>query len=592
MGFDAILVLVVIVFLLVSLYFDIIGTGFTFVIAVAILGVFKVITPKEILSGFANEQIAIIILLLLVGEVFHRTSVLDIFFNWVFRKAKTSKGFLARLMFIVGPISGFVNNTPIVALMMPYVHSWSQKNKVNASKLLIPLSYAAILGGCLTLIGTSTNLIVGGLVTEQEIIPNLRPLEIFDFASVGIPMIIIGGLYMVFFSDKLIPNRKVIQQIEENERDYVFELQIKKGSEVIGQSRKECPFLRNEGFILTEVFRDGILYQQVSDNFVFQVNDTLLFVGNKEAIADLVNADKHRIIPSVGMFSRKPKSEIVEIVISHKSSMIGKRLKDENFRGKYDATVIAVHRNGENLTGQIAQIDLRAGDTLLIMVGSSFRELSSTTHDFYIISKIKEINRLGVFRTAVLVGGPLLIVLLNVLGIIKLFTGLLVFLIVILLLKIIKPRDIALSVDFELAFVIALSLALGTAMIKTGLAESIAQGILQIFKPFGKYGLLFGIYLITTLLASFITSKAAVVIIFPISLSIAVKLGVDPLPFILVVSFAAAANFITPIGYQTNLMVYGPGGYKFADYMKIGGPLALIYMVVTVTILSLIYFVW
>jgi len=589
MGFDAIIVLVVIIFLLVSLYFNIVGTGFTFVIAVAVLGVFQVITPKEILSGFANEQIAIIILLLLVGEVFHRTSVLDIFFNSVFKKTKTTKGFLARLMFIVGPISAFVNNTPIVALMMPYVHSWSEKNKVNASKLLIPLSYAAILGGCVTLIGTSTNLIVGGLVTEQKIIPNLRPLEIFDYASVGIPMVIIGGFYMLLFSNRLIPNRKVTQEADENERDYVFELQIKKGSEVIGQSRKNCPFLRNQGFILSEVFRDGVLYTQVGQNFVFEEDDILLFVGNKEAIADLVNADKHRIIPSVGMFSKKPKSEIVEIVISHKSSMIGKRLRDENFRGKYDATVIAIHRNGENLTGEIAQVDLRAGDTLLLMVGKAFRELSSTTRDFYIISKIKEINRLGVFRTAALIVGPLLIVLLNVLGLIKLFTGLLVFLIIILFLKIIKPRDIALSVDFELAFVIALSLALGTAMIKTGLAETLAQGVLQIFRPFGKYGLLLGIYFITTLLAAFITSKAAVVIIFPISLSIAVKLGVNPLPFILVVSFAAAANFITPIGYQTNMMVYGPGGYKFADYLKIGGPLAFLYMIVTVTVLSLLY---
>lgn len=589
MSFDAILVLAVLVFLLVSLYFDLIGTGFTFVIAVAILGAFRVITPGEILAGFANEQIAVIIMLLLLGDVFQRTSILDIFFDRVFKKAQSAKGFNARLMFIVAPLSAFVNNTPLVALMMPYIHNWSTKNKINASKLLLPLSYATILGGCATLIGTSTNLVVNGLVIDQKIIPDLKPLEIFDFASVGIPMIIIGGLYMIFFSEKLMPERKAIEESETNTRDYIFELQIKKGSEVIGQSRGNCPFLKNQGFILVEVFRDGIMHQQIGDEFVFEENDILIFVGTKEAIADLVNADKHRIIPSVGMFAKRPKSEIVEIVISHKSTMIGKRLKNENFRGKYDSTVLAVHRNGENLTGKIAQIDLRAGDTLLLMSGSRFKELAASSSDFYTISKIKEISRLGVLKTATLAIGTPLIVLLNVLGISKLFTGLLVLLIIIQLLKIIRPKEMALSVDYELAFVIALSLALGTAMMKTGLADSIAHSVVFIFKPFGKYGLLIGIYMITTLMAAFITNKAAVAIIFPIALSVALQLGVNPLPFILVVSFAGAANFMTPIGYQTNLMVYGPGGYKFKDFLIVGTPLTIIYMIVTVLILSYQY---
>ena len=589
MGLDAILVLAVLVFLLVSLYFELIGTGFTFIIAVAVLGAFRILSPGEILAGFANEQIAVIILLLLLGDVFQRTSILDIFFNRVFRKSKNHKNFITRLMFIVAPLSAFVNNTPLVALVMPYVHNWSSKNKVNASKLLMPLSFATILGGCATLIGTSTNLVVNGLVIEQKITTALKPLQIFDFASVGIPMIIIGGLYMIFIGDKLMPDRNPIQEIASNTRDYIFELQLKKGSEVIGQSRNTAPFLRNEGFMLVEVFREGFLYQQVGSGFVFQEDDILIFVGTKEAIADLVNADKHRIIPSVGMFSRRPKSEIVEIVISHKSTMIGKRLKNENFRGKFDATVIAVHRNGENLTGKIAQITLRAGDTLLLLAGEEFKKLADSSRDFYIISSLKEIRRLGIVRTATLVIGTPLIVVLNVLGIVKLFTGVLILLIVAQLLKIIKPKDIVQSLDYELALVIALSLALGTAMIKTGLADTIAHNMMNLFRPFGKFGLLAGIYIITSLMAAFITNKAAVAIIFPISLSIALQLGVNPLPFVLVVSFAAAANFMTPIGYQTNLMVYGPGNYKFKDFIRVGTPLTVIYMIVTILILSLQY---
>jgi di/tricarboxylate transporter len=270
--------------------------------------------------------------------------------------------------------------------------------------------------------------------------------------------------------------------------------------------------------------------------------------------------------------------------------MIGKRLMYENFRGKYDATVLAVHRNGENINGQIANIELRAGDALLLMAGSEFNELSKSTQDFYLISKIKEIRRLGLLKTATLVVGTPLVILLNVLGISKLFTGLLVLLILTQFLKIITPKEMAQSVDYELAFIIALSLALGIAMINTGVAEILANGIMYAFKPLGKYGALYGIYIITAILAAFVTNKAAVAIVFPIALSISMQMHLPPTPFVLIVSFAAAANFMTPIGYQTNLMIYGPGGYKFRDFLKVGTPLTLIYMLVTVTILSRIYF--
>ncbi len=588
---EGIIVLAVLVFILISLYFEIVGPGFTFVIGVAILGVFKVLTPSEILQGFANEQIAVIILLLLMGEVFRKTSVLDIFFDKVFHHAKSYKHFMARLMFIVAPLSAFLNNTPLVAILIPYVHNWSTKNKVNVAKLMMPLSFAAILGGCATLIGTSTNLIVNGLVVEQKIIPELKPLGVFDFSVVGGAMIIIGTLYMLFIGDKLISKREVAKlEIPDDGREYLFELQLKKGSEVIGKSRKEAQFLKNQGFLMVEVFRDGILYQRISNDFVFNENDILIFVGKKQAIAELINADKNRIIPSVGMFARRPKSEVVEIVISHKSGMIGKHLMRVNFRGKYDATVIAVHRNGENLNGQIANIELRAGDALLLMVGSGFKDLSKLTKDFYIISKIKEIRRLGTLKTAVLVAGTPIVILLNILGISKLFTGLLVLLILTQLLNIISPKDLAKSVDYELAFIIALSLALGVAMIKTGVADTLADGIMYIFKPLGKFGALYGLYIVTALLSAFITNKAAVAIVFPIALSVSSQMYLPPTPFVLLVSFAAAANFMTPIGYQTNLMIYGPGGYKFRDFLRVGTPLTLIYMLVAVTILSYIYF--
>ncbi len=590
MGIDAILVLLAILFIIFSLYFEIVGPGFTFVIAIAFLSAFRVITPSEILSGFANEQIMNIIMLLLIGDIFRRTTILDIFFDKFFKYAKTPRRFMLRMMIVVAPLSAFLNNTPLVAILIPYIHNWSKKNKSSVSKLLIPLSFGAIMGGCVTLIGTSTNMIVAGLVVDQTIIPGLRPLEIFDFAYVGVPMVIIGTLYMLIIGYRLLPDKtKTMELTADADRKYLFQLQIKKGSEFIGVKRCDVPFLKNEGFILVEVLRKGVLFDQIAKDFVFEEEDVLTFAGSKESIADLVNADKNLVIPSVGMFSKKKQTQVVEIVVSHKSNLIGKKILEENFRGKYDATVLAVHRNGENLTGQIANVELRAGDALLLMVGNQFQEIAKSTNDFYTISKIKEIRRLGALRTFVLVGGMLLVIVLNVVGLAKLFTGLLILLIITQLLNIVSPKDLAKSVDYQLALIIALSLALGTAMIKTGVADMLANGMMYVFKPMGKYGLLVGVYLITSLLAAFITNKAAVAIVFPISLTVALHLGVDTTPFILVVAFAAAANFMTPIGYQTNLMVYGPGGYRFKDFLIVGTPLTIIYMIVTVLILSFLY---
>jgi di/tricarboxylate transporter len=235
-------------------------------------------------------------------------------------------------------------------------------------------------------------------------------------------------------------------------------------------------------------------------------------------------------------------------------------------------------------------VKLKAGDVLMLLVGEAFISRVESEQDFYLISKIREFNRTEKYKVYTLLGGTLLAILLSAVKLVPLFIGLFVVLIVVSALKIVSPKDMPRSIDYNLAVIIALSLALGTAMIKTGVADMVADLIISVFLPFGRVTLLFGIYLITTALAAYITNKAAVAIVFPISLTAAKTLGLDPEPFALVVSFAAAANFITPIGYQTNLMVYGPGNYNFRDFFKIGFPLTIIYMVVTITVLSLMYF--
>ncbi len=590
-NFQLILVFVVLVFILVSLYKEILGTTFTFLVAIVVLGFFGVLTPAEILAGFANEQIAVIIMLLLMGDIIRRTAIIELVFDKAFQGVKGYRGFLGRMMIIVSVLSAFLNNTPLVAVMMPYLNSWCKKNDISPSRLLMPLSYAAILGGCATLIGTSTNLIVNGLVVDQEILPDLRSLRIFDFVYVGIPMIIIGFLYLFFWGEKLLPSReKLDEDSPENNRTYLIETQVRKNSDLIGKTIEESGLRNMKGLYLVEIQRDNRKIFVVSNNLIISQDDILVFAGDTAPVAELTKSGSGLTIPSVGMLHKKKQTEVVEIVISHNSSMIHKSLKEINFRSRYDAAVIGIHRNEERITSKLREVVLKAGDVLMLYSGGDFVSQSQGTRDFYFISRVKEFKKVEGYKIAIVMGGLLLAIFLAAMNIISLFMGLIILLMTSLVLNITTPKDLPRGIDYDLGLIIVMSLALGTAMIKSGAAYIIANGFIAAFLPLGKVGILFGIYLITAFLAAYITNKAAVAIIFPISLTMSVTLDLNPIPFVLVVAYAAAANFMTPIGYQTNLMIYGPGGYAFKDFFKVGFPLTMIYMVVTVAILSLLYF--
>jgi len=587
-----IIVITVLLFIIVSLYRGIMGPGFTFATAVIILGLFGILTPKEIMAGFANVQIAIILLLLIIGDMIRKTSVVAILFDRMFRKSRSYKGFIWRMGILVAGFSAFLNNTPIVAIMMPYLYRWGKKNNISVSKLLIPLSYAAILGGCATLIGTSTNLIVNGYAEEQIIFAQDLSLSIFDFSIVGVPMIFIGLIYLIFFSKKLLPERKdAMEDFSAKSREYMVEVIVRKNSDIVGKSVGEAGLRNLKGLFLAEIIRESEVIRPVSPYTYIREGDILLFAGDTQTIVEMIDGNSGLQLKQVGMFVKKQHTEVLEIVISHNSTLISKTVKESNFRGKYDAAIIAIHRNGEKISGKIGEVKLNAGDVLLLLVGDDFNNLSSETLDFYLISKIKDFRKLEWYKVLALLGGTALAIILHATGILNLFLGLVVLLIIVMLLKVSSPKDVHKSLDLNLAIIIALSLALGIAMVKTGVAHMIADYFIMAFQFLGggSIGLLAGIFIITNLLASYITNKAAVALIFPISLTMAFDLSLNPIPFVLIVAFAAAANFITPIGYQTNLMVYGPGGYNFKDFMKIGLPLTVIYMVVTVAVLYLYY---
>lgn len=590
-SFEGIIVLFVIFFIIISLYLEIIGPAYTFLIGVIALGFFGILTPAEILHGFANEQIAVIMLLLLLGDIIRKTSIVEIFFSKVFSSNLTYRGFMARMMIFISGFSAFLNNTPLVAVMMPHVNSWCNKNKINPSKLLIPLSYAAILGGCATLIGTSTNLIVNSFVVEQAIHPDLHELHIFDFLPVGGAMIVIGIAFLLIFSKVLLPNRKTAHEsFSDNSRKYIVETQIRKGSSLIGKTIEEAQLRNLEGIYLVEIRRETYRIKAVSPTTILYEGDVLIFAGETESIANLLEQYPGLTMPMVGMLKKHRHTEVHEIVISHNSTLITKTVKEANFRGKYDGAIIGIHRNGERIIGKIGDVKLRAGDVLIILAGPDLLNRYTGGNDFYFISKVKDIETFPAYKTWTLLGGTFTAITLAIFNILPLFMGLISLIMLIVSMKIVSPKDISRSIDYNLAIIIALSLALETAMKNTGVAKILAEAFVTFLKPYGMLSVLFGIYAVTTILASYITSKAAVSLIFPIALTMSLELGANPLPFVLIVAFASAANFMTPIGYQTNLMVYGPGGYTFKDFFKVGFPLTIVYMIVTVFILHYIYF--
>jgi len=591
LNFDSIIVLLVLIFIIISFYKEWLGPAFTFLIAVVILGIFGILQPSEIMSGFANEQIMVILMLLLIGDIIKEMGIVETLFDKIFQKAKGYHQFMASMMIIVGSLSAFFNNTPLVAVMMPYVHSWSKKNNIAPSKLLIPLSFAAILGGCITLIGTSTNLIVNGMLQDQNIFKDFHTLNMFDFFWVGFPMMIIGFIYLLIVGKKLLPNKTdALSDFNNNTRKYIVEANIKSKSELIGETIENAIIKNMNGLYLLNIYRNEKKIDNLHNDIQLKENDRLIFAGNTENIADILLPSSGLSLPLVGMMTHQKHKEVIEIVISHNSRFISSTVQEANFRQKYGAAPIAIHRNGDKVQGKINNIKLRAGDVLLLLVGPDFIDRTQKVQDFYFISKVKEFNKQDPYKIALLLGGTVISVVLSALGIFPLFMTLISMIIIILILKISNPKEISSSIDFNLALIISLSLAFGLAMTKSGLAEIIANLLITVFLPFGEIGILFGIYIITSLLAAYITNKASVAIVFPISLSMALNLDLPPTPFVLIVAYAAAANFITPIGYQTNLMVYGPGGYSFKDFMKIGLPLTIIYMFVTVFILSKIYF--
>ncbi|MCX2739965.1 SLC13 family permease [Pontibacter anaerobius] len=572
---------------LVGLFMGRVRPSMVFIGGVIVLMLARVVAPSDFLQSLSNESIVTIFLLIFITAGIKEHFNLIGLLNRLFRSAKSSRGFLIRMTAGTSLLSSVVNNTPIVALMIPYVYHWAKRNKVAPSKLLIPLSFATIVGGMMTIVGTSTNLILNGFILSKE----PEGLGFLDFLLPGILVTIVGLIFLATFGYKLLPSRtNPLDEFKTNAREYLVETYIAQGSVLVGKSIAEANLRNLEGIYLFEIVRDGKIINAVDPDEVLQKNDHLYFAGDTEKVVELLQHDNGLQIPRSNELGIGQHVNLIETVIPRNSALTNRTLKESEFREKYDAAVVAIHRNGENLRGKIGSIILEPGDLLLLSAGQKFLTRNKNDRDLYTVSVVSRSNGTAKWKKILFGAGILLSLGLMALGITNLFFSLFIIAVLMTSLGLLRADEIKKLLDLDLLIILASALTLSKALIDTGIANEAAFAIINLFEAGGKFGILIGLFLITVLLTSFVTNVAAVSIAFPIAYSISHSLNLSPTGFYVAIAFGASASFMTPVGYQTNLMIYGPGSYKTKDFLKIGVPFTLLYSLTCLIYIILRYF--
>src|SRR5690625_1413529 len=584
-------VLVLIIAMLICLILEVARPGMIIFTVLVIFLITGLITPADALSGFSNEGMLTIALLFIVAGAVQKSGKINQIAELWLKKSRTETGAMVRFTIPISILSAFLNNTPIVVTFTPIIKNWCEEHGISPSKFLIPLSYATILGGTITLLGTSTNLVVHGMLLEY----GLEGFSIFTLTVVGIPVTIIGLLYLVTLGKGLLPDHKGFsQQVKEDVKEYIAEMQVEDTFQFVNQSVRKAGLTDLNGLYLIEIIRKHERVSPVRKTTIIQTGDRLIFAGELSIIAELqkINGLKLRTGTELKFEDLKNgTTHLVEAVVSHRSSVLSKSIKQSRFRSHYDAGVIAIHRNNERIRSKVGDIVLKPGDSLLLLAGIDFIRKYEQSNDFYVVSRIeppKQLNESPV-KSLFSIGLLVLMIILVSVGLLTMLKAMSMTVVILLLMKVIDAEDIKKNVQLDVLLVIASSLGIGVAMTKTGLADQLASGLITFGEPIGIIGIIIMLYLLTSVFTEFITNSAAAVLMLPIGLEIANILHLDPTGFAVLIAIAASASFITPIGYQTNLIVYGPGGYKFMDYVKVGTPLHLLVMVTSLTV---IYNVW
>jgi len=545
-----------------------------------------VIGPAGAISGFANTGLATVAVLFVVVTGLRETGAIDWIASVFLGRPQGLRRAMLRLMAPVWGMSAFLNNTPVVAMLIPAVQDWSARLRLPASKLLIPLSYAAILGGTCTLIGTSTNLVVNGLMIDA----GLPSMSMFEIAKIGVPSAVVGMAFLLLIGPRLLPDRGSVVSAFADPREYTLELLIPKGSPLAGKTVEEAGLRNLPGCYLVGIDRDGEPVGAVGPGQTLRTGDRLLFAGVVEAIRDVQNL--RGLAPATDQVfkldSPRYRRRLFEAVIAESCALCGQTIREGRFRNRYQSVVLAVARNGARLSGKIGDIVLRPGDTLLIEADADFADRNRNSRDFLLVSPLEDSTPRRHGRGPIAVAILILMVVLATTGVVSMLVAAMVASGLMIFTRCCTISEARKSVDWSVLVVIGAALGIGHAMEETGAAARVAGAAFGVVGSH-PWGVLAVVYLVTSILTAAITNNAAVALMFPIVLGLSERLGVSPMPFLIALMMAGSASFATPIGYQTNLMVYGPGGYRFVDFLRIGIPMNLLLAAIAVGLIPLIW---
>jgi di/tricarboxylate transporter len=553
-------------------------------LALLVLGV---VNTSEALSGFSNAApITVAALYVLAGAV-QKTGALTPILQSTMGDKGTIRVPLIRTLVPASAASAFLNNTPIVAMLIPEASTWATRRGISVSKILMPISFAAVLGGTITLIGTSTNLVVAG---QMEVV-GLEPIGFFEIGAIGLPLTIVGLALIIAISPWVLPARKsLIEEFTEDAKRFSVEMIVDEGGKVDGKTVAAARLRSLKGVFLAAVERDGNVVAPVRPETVLLGGNRLHFVGQASHVLDLQempglsSAELEHVLdmdsPSVNYF---------EAVVGSRSPLVGKTLAEVSFRSNYQAAVLAIHRDGQLVDAQFGKLELRVGDTLILVSDPDFRDRWADRADFLLVAPMDGKPPKATKRAWIPLVALALVILLAAFGVLDILQGALVAALAMVVLGVLSPTEARRAVDLEVIVVIASAFGLAAAMSSSGLADLIATGLVGTFDWLGPRGVLLGIVLATVLITEMITNNAAALLMLPIALSASAAVGLDPRGVAIAVAVMASASFLTPIGYQTNTMVLGPGGYRFGDYVRLGLPLTIVAIILVVVLVPIIW---
>lgn len=524
-------------------------------------------------GNFTNSSLLTLVLLILVSIALEKTRLI----SWV--GAQISRGgqstVVAKLGLSTAFLSSFTNNTAVVVSLIGAI----KRNQKHApSRLLIPLSYAAILGGTLTLIGTSTNLIINSFVEDA----GLPSLGFFAPTTIGLAVLVVGLLILIPLS-YLLP---VYDDHSQDELPYFLEAKVENGSALVGKSVAANGLRALRRLFLAEIIRDGKTIAPVCPDTQLMAGDRLLFCGDIESVTTLQE------IKGLTLFGQHHLNgqSMLEVIVSQSAGIRGSTLKDVKFRERFDAVVVAIRRGHERLAGGLGNIELHAGDTLVIVPGKEFQsKKQQLNREFVLVNGLDSSAKLDGRKSITVLLGFLAVIASALLEVLPIINGLAAYLMLLIFTGIISFAELRRRFPIDIVVIVGSALSLAQLMLSSGLSERMGSMLMSTFNGFGIYGALIAVYLLTLVLTELVTNNAAAALSFPIAYSLAISYGVDPMPFIMAILFGASASFISPYGYQTNLLVYSVGNYQLKDYLRVGLPISLVYSIVVLTLIPQLF---